>query len=67
MVINLKNFDNDAFHNEIKNIKEMNENLREDINDLVFMDKEEAIVMLENVKNNLKNIYQNIKNLKTED
>lgn len=63
----MKNFDNDAFHNEIKNIKEMNENLREDINDLVFMDKEEAIEMLENIKNNLKNIYQNIKNLKTED
>lgn len=63
----MKNFDNDAFHNEIKNIKKMNENLREDINDLVFMDEEEAIEMLENIKNNLKNIHQNIKNLKTED
>lgn len=61
------NFDNNSFHNEIKKMKEQNSLIREDINDLILMSKEEALELLENIKTNLKTIHQNIKSMKQED
>jgi len=66
-VIHLGNFDNNSFHNEIKKMKEQNSLIREDINDLILMSKEEALELLENIKTNLKTIHQNIKSMKQED